>query len=84
MDNGRSWTRQLEITPRSPSVYGQTNNGSFLYSCLVPDPLKAEPGLGGLLYSHHDAYVQCWPPAKPCDANHSRMLALFTRFPLDF
>ena len=23
-------------------------------------------------------------PAKACDANHSRMLALFVRFPLDF
>ena len=46
--------------------------------------MKDDSRLGGLLYSHHDAYVQCWPPAKACDANHSRMLALFVRFPLDF
>ena len=83
-DDGLTWSRQLEITPLAESVQdgeemggGEQDGewpgrgGSYDYSCLVPDAMRDDPSVGGLLWSHLPHGSKNW-------------LALFTRFPLGF
>ena len=83
VDQGHTWSRQLEITPMGASVQdgewsGAEQDGewpgggaSYDYSCLVPDPMRDDPSVGGLLWSHLSRGSRKW-------------LTLFTRFPLGF
>lgn len=73
LDNGKSWSSRLEITPKGVS---------YDYSCLNPEPMKDDPSQGGLLWSHDGAIKSFGGSENSTATAGDGWLMLFSRFPL--
>ena len=68
---GGEWVQGGEEVVRGKGGEWPGRGGSYDYSCLVPDAMRDDPSVGGLLWSHLSFGSKKW-------------LVLFTRFPLEF